>query len=137
MTTNVSAFGLRVVLQASVTFPFGTTFTNFGDDTDPLDIPSLQIGDTGMNINGNLVTWSKANPIKVTLSLVTASEDDQTMSIIFQANRVGRGKKSVNDVMNMSIFYPDGRLALLNNGCLLYTSPSPRDGLLSRMPSSA
>ena len=22
-------------------------------------------------------------------------------------------------------------------GCLLYTSPSPRDGLLSRMPSSA
>ena len=25
----------------------------------------------------------------------------------------------------------------LNKGCLLYTSPSPRDGLLSRMPSSA
>ena len=24
-----------------------------------------------------------------------------------------------------------------NMGCLLYTSPSPRDGLLSRMPSSA
>ena len=27
--------------------------------------------------------------------------------------------------------------ALLFCGCLLYTSPSPRDGLLSRMPSSA
>ena len=25
----------------------------------------------------------------------------------------------------------------INNLCLLYTSPSPRDGLLSRMPSSA
>ena len=25
----------------------------------------------------------------------------------------------------------------LENSCLLYTSPSPRDGLLSRMPSSA
>ena len=25
----------------------------------------------------------------------------------------------------------------LENTCLLYTSPSPRDGLLSRMPSSA
>ena len=25
----------------------------------------------------------------------------------------------------------------INNNCLLYTSPSPRDGLLSRMPSSA
>ena len=31
------------------------------------------------------------------------------------------------------------RLAKLSRGedCLLYTSPSPRDGLLSRMPSSA
>ena len=28
-------------------------------------------------------------------------------------------------------------LAVLLNDCLLYTSPSPRDGLLSRMPSSA
>ena len=27
--------------------------------------------------------------------------------------------------------------ALWEYGCLLYTSPSPRDGLLSRMPSSA
>ena len=26
---------------------------------------------------------------------------------------------------------------LLNNPCLLYTSPSPRDATLSRMPSSA
>ena len=28
-------------------------------------------------------------------------------------------------------------LSRYNKGCLLYTSPSPRDGLLSRMPSSA
>ena len=31
----------------------------------------------------------------------------------------------------------DAHLALHNVACLLYTSPSPRDGLLSRMPSSA
>ena len=30
-----------------------------------------------------------------------------------------------------------GELTLHTNSCLLYTSPSPRDGLLSRMPSSA
>ena len=29
------------------------------------------------------------------------------------------------------------RVRLLSISCLLYTSPSPRDGLLSRMPSSA
>ena len=31
----------------------------------------------------------------------------------------------------------DGEASNDNSGCLLYTSPSPRDGLLSRMPSSA
>ena len=32
----------------------------------------------------------------------------------------------------------DPRITVLLHGdCLLYTSPSPRDGLLSRMPSSA
>ena len=30
-----------------------------------------------------------------------------------------------------------GKSTLLRCICLLYTSPSPRDGLLSRMPSSA
>ena len=29
------------------------------------------------------------------------------------------------------------RITLDGKACLLYTSPSPRDGLLSRMPSSA
>ena len=28
-------------------------------------------------------------------------------------------------------------ISFIDNPCLLYTSPSPRDGLLSRMPSSA
>ena len=31
----------------------------------------------------------------------------------------------------------DGPEGKQPNSCLLYTSPSPRDGLLSRMPSSA
>ena len=38
------------------------------------------------------------------------------------------GKMSVKDV---------DRFLELSRSCLLYTSPSPRDGLLSRMPSSA
>ena len=31
----------------------------------------------------------------------------------------------------------DAEVEAFAKGCLLYTSPSPRDGLLSRMPSSA
>ena len=35
------------------------------------------------------------------------------------------------------IFYQVGDSDYIYQTCLLYTSPSPRDGLLSRMPSSA
>ena len=39
-------------------------------------------------------------------------------------------------VKGFTILRPYG-YAIWENICLLYTSPSPRDGLLSRMPSSA
>ena len=35
------------------------------------------------------------------------------------------------------LFHDDTVMVTLQNGCLLYTSPSPRDGATSRMPSSA
>ena len=40
-------------------------------------------------------------------------------------------------VPGMSVAIARHGQAVLQQGCLLYTSPSPRDGLLSRMPSSA
>ena len=41
-------------------------------------------------------------------------------------------------VVNMPIHQDEDQYGLSNlHICLLYTSPSPRDGLLSRMPSSA
>ena len=46
---------------------------------------------------------------------------------------IGSGGKGLKRVDN----FGKGSLAGGALGCLLYTSPSPRDGLLSRMPSSA
>ena len=47
----------------------------------------------------------------------------------------------IEDTQNEN-FWTQSREIEMNDGtivygCLLYTSPSPRDGLLSRMPSSA
>ena len=41
---------------------------------------------------------------------------------------------AANDGVMTRIIKAEGEVV---NSCLLYTSPSPRDGLLSRMPSSA
>ena len=41
-------------------------------------------------------------------------------------------------VIDLFYFVFEGNVpSTSTGGCLLYTSPSPRDGLLSRMPSSA
>ena len=46
-----------------------------------------------------------------------------------------KGKKYERMIKHIKRSYAkDGKLT---KDCLLYTSPSPRDGLLSRMPSSA
>ena len=42
-------------------------------------------------------------------------------------------ESTLNTLININLQISEGLL----EGCLLYTSPSPRDGLLSRMPSSA
>ena len=54
-----------------------------------------------------------------------------TMSWEYSALVVDR----IWDVMNNWVLVALPMFILM--GCLLYTSPSPRDGLLSRMPSSA
>ena len=49
-----------------------------------------------------------------------------------------RGDNSfADDFANNRNIYFHALKHYYNKGCLLYTSPSPRDGLLSRMPSSA
>ena len=51
--------------------------------------------------------------------------------------KVGNGTVlSISSIGNLKLGTPSRPLRL-NSVCLLYTSPSPRDGLLSRMPSSA
>ena len=51
------------------------------------------------------------------------------INILADAVKVTLGPKGRNVVIDKSFGSP--------RTCLLYTSPSPRDGLLSRMPSSA
>lgn len=105
---DISAFGIRVQILASVTFPAGINITQFADDGDSLDVPSQQIADKAMGVNGDLIVWSKANPIVTTLNVIPDSEDDKNLQVLLEANRVGRGKRSARDVITMTAVYPDG-----------------------------
>lgn len=113
---DISGFGLRVVLRASVTFPQGVVLTQFADDADPFDAPAIQIADKAMGLNGDLVTWGKPNPITAVLNVIPGTDDDRNLAVLFEANRVARGKFPSGDVITLTALYPDGSQATYNNG---------------------
>lgn len=115
---DISVFGLRVQVVASQTFPAGINITQFADDADPFDSPSMQIRDKAMGVNGDLISWSKANPIPCTLNVVPNGEDDRNLAVLFEANRVGKGKQGARDVISITVIYPDGRAASATQGVI-------------------
>ena len=118
MSQDVSVFGLSVRLVATKTFPVGITLTQFADDGDPIDSPSVQIADAGMGPNGDLVHWSKANPLPVTLNVIPDSDDDKNLNILFQANRPKRGSLPAGDKVTITVVYPNGSRATYSNGII-------------------
>jgi hypothetical protein len=115
---NISGYGLRVTLRASVTFPQGISITQFADDADPLDIPSIQIADKAMGLNGDLIVWGKANPLLVTLNVIPGSDNDKNLSILAEANRTGKGKAPALDVITLVATYPDGSVETFTSGAI-------------------
>jgi hypothetical protein len=120
---DISGFGLELRLIASTTFPQGIVITQYADDADGLDVPDLQVGDSAMGLNGDLIVWSKANPIKVNLSVIAGSQDDQNLSVLLEVNRPGRGKILPIDVLTMNVTYKQGNFVQLINGAITDGAP--------------
>ncbi|MDR1349682.1 MAG: hypothetical protein LBJ59_02665 [Zoogloeaceae bacterium] len=118
MSTDISGFGLELQLKASNTFPSGITLTQFADDADPFDAPSIQIMDKGMGLNGDLVTWGVATPTTITLAVIPDSDDDRNLEILFENNRVKKGAKSARDVIDLTASYPGGKVVNLTGGSI-------------------
>ncbi len=116
MAQDVSGFGITVALTASVTFPSGIVITQFSNDTDPLDLASVKIGDVAMGLNGDLITWAKAIALPMVLNVIPGSPDDQNLQILAENNRVGQGKISAYDVIAAVVSYPDGSSVALSQG---------------------
>lgn len=115
---DISAFGIRVRVVASNTYPAGFTVTQFADDADSVTVEPQTIAETAMGVNGDLVVWSRANPSPLVLNVIPGSEDDNNLQVLLEANRVGRGKRSARDVITATAVYPDGRIGTWSNGAI-------------------
>lgn len=134
---NISGFGSVTNVLASVTFPVGLNLTEYADDADPIDIPSLQIADKAMGLNGDLIVFSKANPIIVTLNVIPNSFTDDNLQVLFQANRVGRGKTGARDIITMVVTYPSGNFVTFTNGAITDGMPALSVASSGRMKSKS
>ena len=65
---------------------------------------------------------------KLLIPYLVAGDPNKVVTIDIMHDLVKKGA----DIIELGIPFSDP-----SSDCLLYTSPSPRDGLLSRMPSSA
>lgn len=129
MSNDISGFGLKLWMIASETFPTGFPITAFADDADPLEVPSLKIAETAMGVNGDLVKWSKAEPITITISVIPNSVDDINLGILYDANRVARGKRGARDKITLTGIYGNDRVVTLTEGII--TDGMPSDAVAS------
>jgi hypothetical protein len=115
---NVSGFGSVVTLIASNTFPTGISITQFSDDVDALDMPGIRIADIAMGVNGDLIKWNRAVPLPVSVGVIPGSNDDINLGILAEANRAGQGKVSAQDIITVTVTYPDGTSTTLSQGSI-------------------
>lgn len=120
---DIGGFGLVIQVMASFTFPAGVTITQLADDTDPFDIPSIDIGDAVTGVNGDLIVWPKTAPIPLSLAVIAEGDDDENLSILLEANRVAKGKNSIRDVITITGIYPSGKIITVNNGKIISGMP--------------
>lgn len=120
---NAAGYGTIVSIRASNTFPNPIAITQFADDADPLDVASISVSEAAMGLNGDLVVWSKANPIKLTLNVLAGGEDDANLAILLDANRVSVNKLSSRDVISLFVAYPNENSAQYVNGIISEGTP--------------
>ena len=94
-----------------------------------LDVTPLSLGiETMGNVLTKLIEANTTIPTKKSQVFSTAADNQPSVEIhVLQGERPMAADNKTIGRFHLSDIPP----------CLLYTSPSPRDGLLSRMPSSA
>ena len=130
MTVDVSGFGLKVVLTASETFPSGITLTQFPDDVNAIDSPAIQLRDAATGLNGDMIVWSKGNPVPLTIAVIPNTEDDANLAVLAAANRAAAGRFPAKDEINVTVTYPDGTVTRFIRGVVT-------DGILGRPVASS
>lgn len=120
---DISSTGLQAQVVASNTFPQGFKVDQFGDDADAVNAADIDLADTAMGPNGDMVVWSKPQGIPVELSVIATSDDDTNLDTLGEANRIARGKTSARDQITIILLYPNNITVTLSKGKMVAAPP--------------
>lgn len=119
MPYDVSATGFSLTLHATYTFPASVQLTAFADDADPFDLPVAEAAQVGMDVNGNLVSWSAPQPQQVVVNVLPDSEEDYALGVLLEANMAKRGRRPIGDLITLVASYGNGATVTARNGKIL------------------
>lgn len=119
MAQDISGLNSKVTIIAVPTFPQGFTVTEFASDSDPVVIDDIEVTNTEVGVNGDVVSWHKATTIPVELSVIPNCESDKNLQILVDSNRSAKNKVSLNDDITMIISYADGTIKTFTGGVII------------------
>lgn len=123
MAVDVSAMGLKVLVQATPSFPVGIEITHFADDGDSLNIGDITTMESAMGVNGDLVVWRVATPCEIELNVIPGTDECNDLETLFNLNMTQKNRVSSKDVITMVITHPDGKQSVLTNGYIIGGKP--------------
>ncbi|MBQ2174079.1 MAG: hypothetical protein II453_03050 [Alphaproteobacteria bacterium] len=124
MAIDVSAMGLKVLVQATLSFPLGIEVTHFADDGESLAITDMTTMETGMGVNGDLVVWRVATPCEVELNVIPGTDDCNDLEMLFNLNMTQKNRVSSKDLITMIVTHPNGKQTILTNGYIVGGKPA-------------
>lgn len=79
----------------------------FSSNEDPIQVSDLEVAAGEMNINGEIVTWAKPNPVQVSFSLIPFSASQIKLDTFLAAMHIGganyKAPKAKIDAMTISV----------------------------------
>lgn len=113
---QVGGFGTTVSILAMKTFPAGFVLSKFADDVAPIEFGETQIADHEFLVDGGLFSFETSSAVTVKIGVIAGTEDDENLSILFNANKSIFRVGGIPDLMVMTINYPHQAPIVLNAG---------------------
>ena len=97
---DISMAGAKIILTH--TDGSKLVINEFTDDGNPVEVPDFDIADGNMNLNGILVTWTKAQAVEFNISLIPNSASDIILGNYLRSRAIG-GKGEIPEAFISSM----------------------------------